>query len=118
MTTPPALSIVAPSGTGKTTLLEKLLTEFRARGLRVGAIKHDAHRFDIDHPGKDSWRLTRAGAEVMVISSKDQTAVVRQHPENEPNLVELLAYCSGLDLVLTEGFKRHPLPKIEVIRPA
>ncbi|CAH2029964.1 molybdopterin-guanine dinucleotide biosynthesis protein B [Trichlorobacter ammonificans] len=113
---PPAVSFVARSGTGKTTLLEKVVAELKARGWRLGAIKHDAHRFEIDHPGKDSHRLTAAGADVMLISSPDKLAMVRQHRES-PAVEELIAtYFADVDLVLTEGFKGSSLPKIEVHR--
>lgn len=116
--TPPVVSIVAKSGTGKTTLLEKLIAEMKQRGYKVGAIKHDAHRFDIDYEGKDSWRLTRAGADTMLISSAQKLAMVKQHSvEEEPSLAEsVAAYCHDVDIVLTEGFKRSPMPKIEVHR--
>lgn len=117
---PPVVSLVAKSGTGKTTLLVKLIAELKGRGYRVGAIKHDAHHFDIDHPGKDSWRLTAAGAETMVITSPAKIALVKQNRENEePPLAETIdLYCRDMDIVLTEGFKRSPLPKIEVHRQA
>ena len=114
---PPVVSIVARSGTGKTTLLEKLIAELKSRGYRVGAIKHDAHRFDIDHEGKDSWRLTRAGADTMLITSPEKIAMVRKNPSPEPDLAETVAaYCGDLDIVLSEGFKRSAMPKIEVHR--
>src|SRR5512133_2822395 len=74
-----AVSFVAKSGTGKTTLLEKVIAELKGRGYRIGCVKHDAHRFDIDHPGKDSHRLTAAGADTMLISSPEKLAVVKQH---------------------------------------
>jgi molybdopterin-guanine dinucleotide biosynthesis protein B/molybdopterin-guanine dinucleotide biosynthesis protein len=110
------VSFVAKSGTGKTTLLEKVIAELKRRGCRIGVIKHDAHRFDIDHPGKDSHRLTAAGADTMLISSPEKLAMVKQHAE-PPVLEELLAtYFSDVDIVLTEGFKRSGLPKIEVHR--
>lgn len=116
--TPPVVSIVAKSGTGKTTLLEKLITELKGRGYRVGAIKHDAHSFSIDHEGKDSWRLTQAGADTMLITSPAKVAMVKQNPENqEPPLAATIAeYFSDMDIVLTEGFKRSNMPKIEVQR--
>jgi molybdopterin-guanine dinucleotide biosynthesis protein B/molybdopterin-guanine dinucleotide biosynthesis protein len=115
---PPVVSIVAKSGTGKTTLLEKLITEMKNRGYRIGAIKHDAHSFSIDHEGKDSWRLTQAGADTMLITSPAKVAMVKQNPANqEPPLTETIAaYCGDLDIVLSEGFKRSNLPKIEVHR--
>lgn len=111
-----ALSFVAKSGTGKTTLLEKVITELKGRGWRIGAIKHDAHRFDIDHPGKDSHRLAAAGADTMLISSPEKLAVVKRHAVSPP-IEELLAtYFGDVDIVLTEGFKKSGLPKIEVHR--
>jgi len=110
------VSFVAKSGTGKTTLLEKVIAELKRRGHRVGAIKHDAHRFDIDHPGKDSHRLAAAGADTMLITSPEKLALIKRHQE-QPAIEELLAtYCADLDIVLTEGFKRSSLPKIEVHR--
>ena len=115
---PPVVSIVAKSGTGKTTLLEKIIVEMKRRGYKVGAIKHDAHRFDIDHEGKDSWRLTQAGADVMLISSPEKLALVKRYlPAEEPSLEDsVAAYFSDVDIVLTEGFKKSTMPKIEVHR--
>jgi len=115
---PPIVSIVANSGTGKTTLLEKLIAEMKRRGYKVAAIKHDAHRFDIDHEGKDSWRLTRAGADTMLIMSTERLAMVKQHTTAEElGLAESVSsYCSDVDIVLTEGFKKSTMPKIEVHR--
>ena len=114
----PIVSIVAKSCTGKTTLLEKLIAEMKERGYRVGAVKHDAHSFDIDHEGKDSWRLTRAGADTMLITSPDKLAMIKQYAKNqEPTLTETVAaYCDDVDIVLSEGFKKSATPKIEVYR--
>jgi molybdopterin-guanine dinucleotide biosynthesis protein MobB len=115
--TPPVVSIVAKSGTGKTTLLEKLIAEMKQRGYRVAAIKHDAHSFSIDHQGKDSWRLTQAGADIMLITSPAKIAMVKQNEHTEPTLGETIAtYCRDVDIVLTEGFKRSNMPKVEVHR--
>lgn len=112
----PVISFVAKSGTGKTTLLEKVIAELKGRGYRIGALKHDAHRFDIDHPGKDSHRLAAAGADTMLICSPEKLALVKRHA-GAPPVEELLAtYFTDVDLVLTEGFKRSGLPKIEVHR--
>ena len=111
-----AVSFVAKSGTGKTTLLEKVIAELKSRGYRVGVIKHDAHRFDIDHPGKDSHRLTAAGADTMLISSPEKLALVKKHSE-APSIEETIAtYFTDVDVILTEGFKKGGLPKIEVHR--
>lgn len=115
---PAIVSVVAKSGTGKTTLLEKLIAELKRRGWRVGAIKHDAHSFDIDREGKDSWRLTQAGADTMLITSPAKVAMVKQHVDGqEPPLAATIErYCGDLDIVLTEGFKKSSMPKIEVHR--
>jgi molybdopterin-guanine dinucleotide biosynthesis protein MobB len=110
------VSFVAKSGTGKTTLLEKVIARLKERGYRVGAIKHDAHRFDIDHPGKDSHRLTSAGADTMLIYSPEKLALVKKHAASPP-IAELLAtYFTDVDIVLTEGFKQSSMPKIELHR--
>lgn len=111
-----AVSFVAKSGTGKTTLLEKVIVHLKERGLRIGVIKHDAHRFDIDHPGKDSYRLTAAGADTMLISSPEKLAIVKKHQVSPP-IEELIAtYFQDVDIVLTEGFKLSSMPKIELHR--
>src|SRR5512141_919504 len=111
-----AVSFVAKSGTGKTTLLEKVIAELKGRGWRIGVVKHDAHRFDIDHPGKDSHRLTAAGADTMLISSPEKLALVKKHAAAPP-IEELLAtYFGDVDIVLTEGLKKSGMPKIEVHR--
>jgi molybdopterin-guanine dinucleotide biosynthesis protein MobB len=113
---PPAIAFVARSGTGKTTLVESLIYELKDRGFRVGALKHDAHEFEIDRPGKDSARFTAAGAEVMVLVSDDTVAMVRK-PAKTPNLDNILQlWFTDLDLVLVEGYKTSHLLKIEVHR--
>jgi len=118
MPLPPAVSFIARSGTGKTTLVTALISELKARGFTVGAIKHDAHKFNIDHPGKDSHRFTEAGADSMLISSNSKLALVKQHNQS-PEIEELIGdYFPDVDLVLVEGFKRSGLPKIEVFRKA
>ncbi|ATJ82625.1 molybdopterin-guanine dinucleotide biosynthesis protein B [Halomonas beimenensis] len=115
----PLLGIAAWSGTGKTTLLERLLPGLRARGLRVAVIKHAHHAFDVDQPGKDSHRLRQAGAEPMVVASRARIALMLETPEREEadlaELVEMVAPRAP-DLVLVEGFKAWPLPKLELYR--
>lgn len=111
-----AVAFVAKSGSGKTTLLEKVISRLKDRGYKVGAIKHDAHRFDIDRPGKDSYRLTAAGADTMVISSPEKLALVKRHAASPPVEDLLAAYFTDEDIVLAEGFKSSALPKIEVHR--
>ena len=110
------VAFVAKSNTGKTTLLEQVIRELKIRGHQVGAIKHDAHSFDIDHPGKDSYRLTAAGADTTLITSPEKLALIKKHV-NTPPLEELVAtYFSDMDIVVTEGFKMSNLPKIELHR--
>lgn len=111
-----AVSFVAKSNTGKTTLLEKVIAHLKERGYKVGVIKHDAHRFDIDHPGKDSHRLTAAGADTMLISSPEKLAIVKKHTQSPPIEELIETYFADMDIVLTEGFKMSGMPKIEVNR--
>jgi molybdopterin-guanine dinucleotide biosynthesis protein MobB len=111
-----AVSFVAKSGTGKTTLLEKVIAHLKERGYRVGVVKHDAHSFDIDHPGKDSHRLAAAGADTMLISSPEKLAMISRHAASPPVEELLTQYFTGMDIVLTEGFKKSSLPKIELHR--
>jgi molybdopterin-guanine dinucleotide biosynthesis protein len=114
---PPAFSFVAKSGTGKTTLLIKVIEELTRRGFSVGAVKHDAHNFEIDHEGKDSWRITKAGASPMIISSKEKLAMVEKDYRGEMPLADIIySFMGNVDLVITEGYKMGNLPKIEVHR--
>ena len=115
----PIISIVGKSNAGKTTLIEKLIPELKRRGYRVATIKHDAHRFEIDHPGKDSYRHFHAGADWTVIGSPDKIASVRRL-DQELSLDEIAAQISGVDLILTEGYKREAPRgrRIEVSRQA
>jgi len=108
------------SGSGKTTLLEKLIPVFTSRGLRVSLVKHAHHEFDVDRPGKDSYRHRAAGCtEVLVASSRRYALMHELRGAPEPTLPELVGRLSACDLVLVEGFKREPgLPKLEVHRAA
>jgi len=107
------------SGAGKTTLLEKLIPELIARGLSVSTLKHAHHAFDLDTPGKDSWVHRQAGAREVLIASSRRFALMHElRGAPEPDLAELLAKLSPVDLVLIEGFKRGPHPKIEIFRAA
>ena len=112
----PVLSFTARSGTGKTTYLEKLLPLLCREGFRVAVIKHDAHGFQIDRPGKDSYRLTRAGASHMILTSADQTAAVITHPGCPPDLGELTRRVENVDCILTEGYKFEDQKKICLLR--
>jgi molybdopterin-guanine dinucleotide biosynthesis protein B len=107
------------SGSGKTTLLAALIPELVTRGLTVSTLKHAHHEFDIDRPGKDSWRHRKAGAhEVMVASSRRWALMHELRDAPEPPLEDLVARMSPVDLLLVEGWKRHPHPKLEVYRPS
>lgn len=112
----PVISIVGRSNTGKTMLIEKLLPEIKRRGYRVATIKHAAHRFEIDKPGKDSYRHYLAGADAVMISSKEKVALLKRNLGQEISLNQLIKQLPPVDLVLTEGYKKGDKPKIEVHR--
>jgi len=117
----PVLGFAAFSGTGKTTLLEKLIPLLTAQGIRIGMVKHAHHEFDIDTPGKDSYRLRKAGAQQMLIASSRRLALMTEYvTPQEPRLDELLQRLDvkSIDLVLVEGFKHVPFPRIELHRKA
>ncbi len=119
--TRPVLGFAAFSGTGKTTLLEKLIPQLTAQGIRIGMVKHAHHEFDIDKPGKDSYRLRTAGARQMLIASSQRQALMTENATpREPCLDELITRLDldNIDLVLVEGFKQVPFPKIELHRQA
>ncbi|THF67453.1 molybdopterin-guanine dinucleotide biosynthesis protein B [Pseudothauera nasutitermitis] len=107
------------SGSGKTTLLEKLIPEITARGLSVSVIKHTHHDFDIDKPGKDSWRHREAGASQVLLLGSQRWALMHElRGRPEPTLEEQLSLLQTVDLVLIEGYKASAVPKIEIHRPA
>ena len=106
------------SGSGKTTLIERLIPLLRQQGLRVSVVKHAHHRFDLDHPGKDSWRHRQAGAHEVLLASDTRLALLHEYAQpHEPDVHALLARLDvRADWVLVEGFKDAPLPKIEIWR--
>jgi len=118
----PVIGFSAFSGTGKTTLLKRVFPLLRAQKLHFGVIKHAHHSFDIDHPGKDSYELRHAGAEKILIASRQRMALIhefREQKTTEPTLQDALAAIDpeDLDLILVEGFKAAHFPKIELHRP-
>ncbi|VEN74587.1 Molybdopterin-guanine dinucleotide biosynthesis protein B [Candidatus Desulfarcum epimagneticum] len=115
---PPVVAIVGNSGSGKTTFMERLIPEIKARGLKVGTIKHHhkAEMAEIDRPGKDSWRHKRAGASVAAVVSASGAGMVAD-ADRDRGPLEWLYLFPGVDIVLCEGFKRENISKIEVFRP-
>ncbi|MHB1420270.1 MAG: molybdopterin-guanine dinucleotide biosynthesis protein B [Bacillota bacterium] len=111
----PIISVVGRSNVGKTTLIEKLLRELKIRGYRVATIKHDVHGFDMDKPGKDTWRHAQAGADVVVIASPEKLAILSSL-DRERTIDEIASLIQGVDLIITEGYKKGDKPKIEVFR--
>lgn len=111
----PVISIVGRSDCGKTTYLEKLIREIKRRGYKVATIKHDVHGFDIDKPGKDTWRHAQAGADIVCISSPAKMAMIKK-VDQELLLEEVAAHIDGVDIIFTEGYKRESKVRIEVFR--
>lgn len=111
----PVVSIVGFSDSGKTTLLEKVLREGKKRGWRMATIKHDVHGFEMDKPGKDTWRHAQAGADVVAISSPQKVAIL-ESVAAEQALDEVVTRIRNVDVIFTEGYKRENKPKIEVFR--
>lgn len=115
----PVVSVVGKGDSGKTTFLEKLIREMVSRGYRVATAKHHVHEFEIDLPGKDSWRHARAGAATTMVSSAEKFSMISR-VERELTIPELAekAAESGCDILLTEGFKRVGINRVEVVRRA
>jgi molybdopterin-guanine dinucleotide biosynthesis protein B len=113
----PIISVVGRSGVGKTTALELVIRELKSRGYRVGTVKHDTHGFELDTPGKDSWRHAQAGSDAVVISGPHKLALIRKLDREMP-LDEMPPLMGDVDLIITEGYKRGDKPKIEVTRLA
>jgi cyclic pyranopterin phosphate synthase len=111
----PVFAFAAYSGTGKTTIIERVVRALKEKGLRLAVLKHDGHRFEIDREGKDSWRFTQAGADITILSSQEKTAYMEQRPLS---LKALLAMVHDVDLILVEGYKNEGLPQIGIARKA
>ncbi|KJS10458.1 MAG: hypothetical protein JL56_12570 [Desulfotomaculum sp. BICA1-6] len=111
----PVISVVGWANSGKTTFLEKLVTELKQRGCRVGIIKHHRGTFEIDKPGKDTWRMARAGAVCTAIAGPGKVGLVLE-TEADMRPEEIAALMPGMDIIITEGYKQERLPQIEVCR--
>ena len=111
----PVISIVGKSDVGKTTLLEKIIRELKRRGYRVGTVKHHVHWFEIDLPGKDTWRHAEAGSDVVMIAAPNRLAMIRRL-ESELSIDDIAGMMQGVDIIFPEGYKRGDKPKIEVSR--
>jgi len=116
MTTIPILTVIAKSGSGKTTFLEKMIRELTGRGYLLATVKHHSHSgFEIDHPGKDSWRQAQAGSQHVIIAAPDKIASYRLL-DHELTLDEVVVDVTGVDLILVEGYKQAGKDSIEIIR--
>jgi len=111
----PVISFVGKSDCGKTTYLVKLIGEMKRLGYKVATIKHDVHGFEMDKPGKDTWRHAQAGADVVCISSPQKMAMI-QKVEQELALTEVVEQISGVDIIFTEGYKQEGKIRVEVFR--
>lgn len=112
----PIFSIVGKnSNTGKTTVLCTIIKELKSRGYRVATIKHDVHGFDIDHPGKDTWKHGQAGSDIVMISSPEKFAMIEK-VQVEYTLDQVIEKINNVDIIITEGYKRENKPKLEVYR--
>ena len=113
---PALVAIVGKSDSGKTTLVEKVVPELVKLGLRVGTVKHDAHSFEIDHPGKDSWRHGQAGAHAYAIASPERLAFITRLDGEMPLADIARRFFAGFDLVVAEGYKRTAPHRVELFR--
>jgi molybdopterin-guanine dinucleotide biosynthesis protein B len=111
---PRIIAVIGKSGSGKTTLLEKLIPVLKGRGCRLGVVKHVFHGFEMDRKGKDSWRHKQAGADATVVLTDGTVAMVRDVAE--PSLFSVTDYLSDMDIIVAEGFKTAPVPRIEIFR--
>jgi len=112
----PIISIVGRSDSGKTTLIEKLIKALRKDGYNIATVKHDIHGFEMDVEGKDSWRHKKAGAQMVIVSSPEKIALIKDVKEDSPLGKIRNEFIDDVDLILTEGYKREEFPKIEVFR--
>lgn len=115
--TAPVFGVVGWKNSGKTTLMSRLIAEFAARGVKVAAVKHAHHAFDVDQPGRDSYKFRESGAREVAVVSANRVAIMQElRGEDEPRLDEILTRLDGSELILVEGFKAHDHAKIEARR--
>lgn len=117
MAKPPIVAVVGKSGAGKTTFLEKLIKELKGRAVKVGTIKHHVHDFEMDKPGKDTWRHAQAGSDAVIIASPEKVALIKK-VDQEMSLDQVADMLDDMDIILVEGYKRCNKPKIEISRRA
>ena len=111
----PVISFISSSGMGKTTYLEKLIGEVKHRGYRIAVIKHDIHGFEMDHPGKDTWRHAQAGADIVCISSAEKFALIKK-TQRDMDLAEIVPLITDVDFIFVEGYKNHSAMRVEIFR--
>jgi len=111
----PVISVVGYSNSGKTTLMVKLIREFKQRGFRIATVKHHHRDVDMDIPGKDTWKHAEAGADTVVLACPGKVGIIEKS-SRELSLDEIVSRISGVDLIITEGYKKEDKPKIEVYR--
>ncbi|OEF96975.1 molybdopterin-guanine dinucleotide biosynthesis protein B [Desulfuribacillus alkaliarsenatis] len=113
----PIFSFAGFSNSGKTTLMCKIVSALKDKGYRVATVKHDGHDFSMDQQGKDTWKHREAGADVVAITSASKVAIIDYRAyEREKQLLQVLSYIENVDIILVEGFKNVPMPKIFVVR--
>lgn len=111
----PVIGLAGYSGSGKTTFLEKLIAELKRRGYRVGVIKHTHHQVEFEQPGKDTWRHSRAGADVVALAAPGGVSLVKKF-KREPGPEKIISMIDGVDIIIIEGYKKGKWPKIEIFQ--
>lgn len=111
----PIISFVGFSGSGKTTLMTKIIMAFKEMGYRVGSIKHDAHYFEMDHKGKDTWKFSQAGSDVVLINSKEKLAMI-ENLEEPVTFADVVAKVKNVDIIFVEGYKHESPSKLLLVR--
>ena len=111
----PIISFVGFSGSGKTTLMTKVILAFKQKGYRVASIKHDAHKFEMDHKGKDTWKFSQAGSDVVIVNSKEKLAMI-ENLVQPISFEEVVTKVANVDVIFVEGYKHESPPKVLLVR--